>query len=59
MLAYIFDDAHKLSFFSVHDGKHIERESFIIIYSIWDNKAYVCVFFLYLVHLLYHEIGLN
>lgn len=39
------DDAHKRSF-SVHDDKHNEREreSFIIIYSIWDNKAYVYVF---------------
>lgn len=29
--------------FSVHDDKHIERVLYYI-YSIWDNKAYVCVF---------------
>lgn len=35
-------DAHKLSFFSTWWQTH--WESSVTIYSIWDNKAYVCVF---------------
>lgn len=53
-----FDDAHKLSFFSTQQQTHGESPLLLSIQYGTKRRMYVC-WFLYLVHLLYHEIGLK
>lgn len=54
----IFDDAHKFELFSVHDDKHTERVLYYYIFNTGRQGICMCLF-LYVVHLLYHEIGLK
>lgn len=44
--------------FSVHNDKHIDRVLYYYLFNIGQWDLYVCLF-LYLVHLLYHEVGLK
>lgn len=44
--------------FPVHNDKHIDRVLYYYLFNIGQRDLYVCLF-LYLVHLLYHEVGLK
>lgn len=44
--------------FSVHNDKHIDRVLYYYLFNTEQWDLYVCLF-LYLVHLLYHEVGLK
>lgn len=44
--------------FSVHNDKHIDRVLYYYLFNIGQWDLYMCLF-LYLVHLLYHEVGLK
>lgn len=44
--------------FSVHNDKHIDRVLYYYLFNTGQRDLYMCLF-LYLVHLLYHEVGLK